>query len=148
MATFREVPYSQFNFLVSWDGLDGEVQAGFQEVSGLGGEITVAEYRRGNSQENTPIKVNTLTKIPDVTLKRGVIGDNDLYDWFARVSGGELDHKEVKIDLLAEDRSGPVVSWKLRGARPMKYTAPTLNAKGNEVAIEELVLAAESIVQT
>ncbi len=49
MAVLRERPYVQFNFLVDLgtgnsDGFD----AGFQEVSGIGMEVTVAEYRNGN----------------------------------------------------------------------------------------------------
>ena len=36
MAELRERPYSQFNFRVSWDGLDeNSAQAGFQEIAGL-----------------------------------------------------------------------------------------------------------------
>ena len=35
MAEFRERPYSQFNFLISWDGLDGSsVNAGFRDPWG------------------------------------------------------------------------------------------------------------------
>ena len=37
------------------------------------------------------------------------------------------------------------MQWKLIGARPMKYTGPSLNGKGTDLAIEELVLAAERI---
>jgi hypothetical protein len=38
-----------------------------------------------------------------------------------------------------------VQSWKLRGVVPMRYTGPTLAARGGgEVALEELVLSAEA----
>ena len=74
MATERDRPYSQFNFRVSWDGLDeNSVQAGFQEVAGLGLEINVAEYRGGNFKENSPIQITGTFKVPDVTFKRGLI---------------------------------------------------------------------------
>ena len=60
MAQPRERPYSQFNFIVDL-GLDGHdpetTLGGFQEVSGLGMEITVAEYRNGNERENAPRKI-------------------------------------------------------------------------------------------
>ena len=78
MAEFRERPYSQFNFLVDLGTGDTESpQAGCQEVSGLGLEITVAEYRAGNDKDNAPIKITGTYKVPDVTLKRGVIGSLD-----------------------------------------------------------------------
>ncbi len=147
MATARDIPYSQFNFRVSWDGLNEKtVEAGFQEVSGLGLEMTLAEYRAGNYQENAPLKVNTTYKVPDVTLKRGVIGRLDLYEWVDLVREGTADQlKTVTIKLMAEDRNTEAVQWKLIGARPMKYTGPSLNGKGTDLAIEELVLAAERI---
>jgi phage tail-like protein len=147
MATKRDHPYSQFNFRVSWDGLDEKsVEAGFQEVSGLGLEITVAEYRAGNHSENSPLKVTGTNKVPDITLKRGVIGATDLYAWLNAVRNGESDQlKTVTIKLMAEDRETEAVRWKLLRARPMKYTGPSFNGKGTDLAIEELVLASERI---
>lgn len=148
MATQRlDRPYSQFNFRVSWDGLDEEsAQAGFQEVSGLGMEVTVAEYRGGNAPTNEPIKVTGTVKTPDVTLKRGLIGALDLYGWLNEVRDGSQESmRTVMIRLMSEDRESIAMSWKLINARPMKYTGPSLNGKGTDLAIEELVLAAERI---
>lgn len=155
MAIKRERPYSQFNFRVSWqpatdnqgDNLDPQsVEAGFQEISGLGMEITVAEYRAGNAKFNEPIKVTGMVKTPDITLKRGVMGRLDLYDWLHAVRNGAQNQlKTVTIELLTEDREGVAQQWKLENARPMKYTGPSLNGKGTDVAVEELVLAAERI---
>ena len=147
MATERDRPYSQFNYRVSWDGLDeSSVQAGFQEISGLGMEITMAEYRAGNFKDNAPIKISGMYKVPDVTLKRGVIGSLDLYNWLNAVRDGAQDQlKSVTIRLMSEDRTAVAQEWKLTNARPMKYTGPALNGKGTDVAVEELVLASERI---
>jgi phage tail-like protein len=147
MATERNRPYSQFNFRVSWPGLDeNTVQAGFQEVSGLGLEITIAEYRAGNASENAPIKITGTVKTPDVTFKRGVIGSLDLYTWINEVRNGSQEQlKNVTIKLMSEDRATVAQEWRLINARPMKYTGPALNGKGTDLAIEELVLAAERI---
>jgi len=130
------------------DTLDEEtVQAGFQEVSGLGMEITVAEYRAGNAGTNEPIKITGTVKTPDVTLKRGVIGSTDLYDWLHEVRNGSQNQlKNVTIKLMAEDQKTVAQQWKLFNSRPMKYTGPSLSGKGTDLAIEELVLAAERIV--
>jgi phage tail-like protein len=147
MAIPRDYPYSQFNFRVSWDGLnETSVNAGFQEVSGLGLEMTVAEYRAGNWSENSSRKVNTTYKVPDVTCKRGVLGALDLYEWLDAVRNGTQGQlKTVTIKLMSEDRTQAVMTWKLLRARPMKYTGPALNGKGTDLAIEELVLSAERI---
>ena len=49
MAVLRDRPYVQFNFLVDLGtgNTDGP-EAGFQECSNIGMEVTVAEYRNGN----------------------------------------------------------------------------------------------------
>lgn len=153
----RDRPYSQFNFRVSWDPAtdnEGEslgeesVEAGFQEVSGIGMEITVAEYRGGNFSTNEPMKITGMVKTPDITLKRGVIGRVDLWNWLNAVRDGAQNQlKNVTIRLMTEDRTEVAQEWILKNARPMKYTGPSLNGKGTDVAVEELVLAAERIEQ-
>jgi phage tail-like protein len=147
MAEFRERPYSQFNFLVSFDQSDPNTpEGGFQEVTGLGMEVTVAEYRAGNSALNSPLKITGTYKVPDVTLKRGVIGSTSFYEWLQSVRNGKQDDlRAVTITLLSEDRETEAVKWRLVNARPMKYTGPSFNGKGTDLAIEELVLACEDI---
>jgi phage tail-like protein len=147
MATLRERPYSQFNYLVDLGtGDTSSVQAGFQEVSGLGMEIGIAEYRNGNEKDNAARKITGLYKVPDVTLKRGVIGATDLYEWLDEVRNGSQEAlRSVVIALVSEDRSTVAMTWKLTNARPLKYTGPSLNGKGTDVAVEELVLACERI---
>jgi len=151
MAQMRETPYAAFNFLVELQpGQGKEVQAGFSEVSGLNAEVTVAEYRAGNSTVNYVHKLPGIHKAGDVTLKRGVIGAKNLYEWLEASRSGRIKDakREIVIKLLSEDRADTVVSWKLRGAMPIKWTGPTLTAKGGgDVAIEELVLSVETVEQ-
>jgi phage tail-like protein len=152
MAEQRDTPYGVFNYLVNLgDGEEDSIQAGFSEVSGLNAEVTVAEYRNGNAKTNYVTKVPAISKAGDVTLKRGVIGAQNIYDWLEQVRNGELEAKRnVKIELTDENPSSQsaVVTWQLINAMPIKWTGPTLTAKGgNDVAIEELVLAVEHIKQ-
>jgi phage tail-like protein len=145
MATLRDRPYAQFNFLVDLGTgvTDGPV-AGFQECSNLGMEVAVAEYRNGNAKENSVIKVTGLNKATDVTLKRGVIGSLDLYSWLDAIRNGDAAQmRTVRITLMSEDHTAPVATWSLLRARIIKYVAGPFNAKGNDVAMEELTLAYE-----
>ena len=146
MAEFRERPYSQFNFLVDLGtGDTASPQAGFQEVSGLGLEIKMADYRNGNERDNAPRKIIGSYTVPDVTLKRGVIGSLDLYEWLDQVRNGSQEAlRTVTIQLQSEDHTVIAQEWRLTNARPMKYTGPTLNSTG-DIAIEELVICAERI---
>src|SRR5689334_7479340 len=98
-----ERPYAQFSFRVSWN--DDAPQAGFQEVSGLGLEITVAEYRAGSDPTNAPKKLTGMYKVPDITLKRGVVAAPELNNWLALVKNGQQDMlRQVTIELMDEQR--------------------------------------------
>ena len=145
MAT-RNDPYGRFNFMVRLGDTGGEDQVGggFSEVSGLESEIEYAEYRNGNDPVNHVRKIPTLHKTGDVTLKRGLIGDQRLFEWLKETRDGTIDRRSVTITLLDERRS-PVCQWVLRGAQPRKWTAPALSAKGKDVAVEELVLVGEQL---
>jgi phage tail-like protein len=147
MAVQRERPYVQFNFLVDLGtgNTDGP-QAGFQECSGIGMEVTVAEYRTGNAKENSVMKITGLNKSTDVTLKRGVIGSLDLYQWLNQIRNGDQSAlRNVIVQLQNEDHTSVVQTWKLLRARIIKHTSGPLNAKGTDVAMEELVLAYERL---
>ncbi len=151
MAVQRESgrPYVQFNFLVDigdGNGTDGPA-AGFQEVSGIGMEVTVAEYRAGNSKENSVMKITGMNKATDVTLKRGIIGSLSLYSWLDDIRNGNQEAmRDVTVQLMSEDHSEAVLTWTLMRARIIKHTSGPLNAKGTDVAMEELVLAYERLV--
>ncbi len=147
MAELRDRPYVQFNFLVDLGTGNTEgPTAGFQEVSGIGMEVTVSEYRNGNEKENSVRKITGLNKASDVTLKRGVIGSLDLYRWLDEIrSGSQSSLRNVTIQLQSEDHTKVVQTWKLMRARIIKHTSGPFNAKGTDVAMEELVLAYERL---
>jgi phage tail-like protein len=147
MAVYRDRPYAQFNFLVNL-GTGGTTgpQAGFQEVSGLGMEVTVAEYRNGNEVQNSVRKVTGLNKVTDITLKRGVIGSTNLYDWLNKIrDGNQSALQTVVVQLQNEDHTDTVATWKLSGARITKLTTGPFSAKGTDVAMEEMTLAYERL---
>jgi len=147
MATLRERTYVQFNFLVDLGtGNTNGPEAGFQEVSGIGMEVTVAEYRNGNHKENSVMKITGLNKATDVTLKRGVIGSLNLYQWLNDIRNGDQKaFRTVTIQLQNEDHTAVVATWKLLRARIIKNVNGPFNAKGTDVAMEELTLAYERL---
>lgn len=150
MPTFRESPYGAFNYIVTLggaqgDGSEGSIIGGFSDVSGLGVDVSYSEYRNGNERFNTVRKVPNTFKVDDVTLKRGLVGSDDLFQWLKTVRDGEADMRNVSITVLDEARE-PVATIRLRNVQPKKWTGPTLAAKGGgEVAMEELLLVCEGI---
>ncbi len=147
MALMRDRPYTQFNFLVDLGiGNTEGPDAGFQECSMIGMEVAVIEYRNGNEKENNVRKITGLCKSPDVTLKRGLIGSLNLYQWLNQIRNGDQNaFRNVVIQLMTEDHTGVVQTWKLLRARIIKHSSGPLNAKGSDVAIEEMVLSYERL---
>jgi phage tail-like protein len=148
MAVQRDNPYGGFNFLVNLgQGDPASVSGGFAEVSGLGMAVEPIEYRNGNDKVNSPRKLPGLVKTPDVTLRRGVIGNTALFSWLQNVANGTEDFRTVVIQLLDEARN-VVLTWTLSEAIPVSYHGPSLSAEKNAVAIEELTIACRSITVT
>jgi phage tail-like protein len=147
MAVLRDRPYAQFNFLVDLGtGQTDGPEAGFQECSEIGMSVDVIEYRNGNEKENSVRKITGLNKAADVTLKRGVIGSLGLYQWLNEIrNGNQAALRTVVIRLMNEDHTVVVQEWKLLRARIIKHVSGPFNAKGTDVAMEELVLAYERL---
>lgn len=149
MATERanKNPYSNFNFIVEFDG---DEVAAFSEVSGLDSENTPIDYREGADATNAQRKLPGIENYTAVQLKRGITGTLALWEWRKEVRDGGSSFppsRNVTVKLLDEkhDRGSPAMTWILTNAWPSKLTGPSLTAKGNDIAIEQLDLVHERI---
>lgn len=134
-------PLPAFHFQVDW----GATRMGFKEVTGLELQASVIEYREGNSKVSSSMKLPGRKTYGDITLKRGMmLGDNEIFEWFKSVKMGTVELRDITISLLNESHE-PVAAWKLANAWIKKLVGPTLDAQGNSVAIEEMVLACDEI---
>jgi phage tail-like protein len=147
MAVMRERPYSDFNYLVDLGTGESEsVQAGFEEVILPEVSIEVIEYRNGNEKGSGVRKIPGRVSYSNITLKRGVIGALDLYQWIDQVRNGDANaYRTVIITLMNEDRTAAVFTWRLLNAWPVKYRFSKLEGKGKESLIEELELTFEQL---
>jgi phage tail-like protein len=60
-------------------------------------------------------------------------------------NGDQNAMRNITIQLQNEDHTAVVQTWKLMRARPIKVTHGPFNAKGTDVAMEEMVLAYERL---
>lgn len=136
-------PFMSYNFLLEIEGI---ITAAFQECGGIGSEMEVKEYNEGGN--NGPArKLAGRPKFNNITLKRGVTYDRDLYDWHEQWLWGESGTRRSGSIILKNREGAEVVRWDFVEAWPVKWTGPTFNAESNEVAIEEIELANEGIVR-
>ena len=136
----RKDPFRSFNFRVE---LDGITRAGFRECSGLDSTTDAVDYREGGDGLVVR-KLPGLNKYSNITLKWGMSDDTELWDWRKKVMTGKIERKNGSIVLL-DDAGAEKMRWNFREAWPIKWTGPSFNATGNEVAIETLEIAHEGL---
>lgn len=136
----RNDPYRAFNFLVEIDGI---TRAGFQECSGLDTSQDPIEYREG-TDSLTPRKLPGIVKFSNITLKWGLTDDAELWDWRKQVSDGKIERKNGSI-VLMDDAGEEKARWNFREGWPTKWTGPSFNATGTDVAVETLEIAHEGV---
>ena len=136
-------PLPKFYFSVRFG--DDDKEAKFQELSGLDSEANPIEYRHGNSPIFTPIKMPGLGKVGNVTMRRGIFAnDGEFWIWYNEVTMNTIKRRTVVINLL-DEAGAPKMAWTLNNAFPTKITVADLKAEGNEIAVESLELAYETL---
>ncbi|MBD2846100.1 phage tail protein [Paenibacillus sp. IB182496] len=143
MTGERNDPYRNFRYRVEVEGIE---QAGFNEVSGFDASLDVIEYREGNDV-TTPRKLPGLAKYSNITLKWGATDSMDLYEWVQECINGTIERKTVTI-IAIDEEGNDVATWQVIEAWPSKYSAPSFNGMGSEVAVEFLELAHEGMLRT
>jgi phage tail-like protein len=145
MAVYRERPYPAFNFLVDLGtGKTDGTQAGFEQVILPEVYVDVIEYRNGNDRENGVRKITGLEHSTNLVLKRGVVGSLDLYNWWNEVRNGDQSAlRTVIVQLLSEDQSSVVLTWKFMRSRPVKLGFSNLDGKSQDVLVEFVEIAFE-----
>lgn len=140
-------PLPAFHFQVTI-GVPAALHAAFSEVTGLNSETQFIEYRHGNNPTHATIKMPGLSKTGNVTLKRGIFkSDNSFWAWFSSIHQNTITRQTVVIALLSESGAG-AMQWTLHNAWPTKITGADLNNDGNQVAVETLELAYETLSVT
>lgn len=134
-------PLPKFYFSVT--GIPGNPV--FQEVTGLDSEAQIIEYRAGNSAIFAPIKMPGLQKVGNVTMKKGIfVTDQTLWTWFSSIAMNTITRSTVVVSLL-DETGAPRMIWTLNNAWPTKLTGTDLKSDGNEVAVESIEIAYETL---
>lgn len=137
-------PIASFSFYVE---VQGKLVGRFQEVSGLGSESEIIDYKASDKGGVELFhKVPGRLKWQDIVLKRGITDDMDLWDWRQEIEDGRIDtsRRNGSIVMYGQD-SAEIARWNFENGWPSKVTGPSLNAKNNEIGIEELTIVHEAL---
>lgn len=113
----------------------------FSEVTGLNIEYDKVVYKHGFSYAMGYNIIRAQRNEINIVLKRGIVPKRShLYNWL----NGKT-KKDISID-LCDEKGNPLVRWKVSKALPLKMEGPSLNAGGNDTAIESIELIAQDLL--
>lgn len=119
---------------------DSTIVACFTECSGLSAKVNFETYFEGGNNSQQKIFLGH-TSFSEITLKRGVTDDLSFWTWFTATTSRRRNIRILLFNQAGETRQ----CWSLIGAVPVSWQAPSLQADGTNVAIEELTLAIEGM---
>lgn len=141
---YTEDPLLGFNFMLQ---LEGTVAGYFTECSGIGSEHEVVEHKVVDEQGHEIVrKIPGRLKWQDVSLKRGITSDLEIWSWRQNAVEGKMSdaRKNCTITMMSRDYA-PVAVWHFHNAWPSKVTGPNLKADSNEFGVEELTIVHEGM---
>jgi len=142
--TLSEDPLLGFNFMLE---LEGAMAGYFTECSGIGSEHDIVEHKVVDKQGHEIVrKIPGRLKWGDITLKRGITSDMQIWEWRDLVVQGKVADARKNITITMLDRQyNPVSMWHFSNAWPSKVSGPSLKADSNEFGVEEVTIVHEGM---
>jgi phage tail-like protein len=139
-----------------------EILGAFSEVSGIEASMEHKVVRQGGDNYGARMLTGPVS-FGTVILKRGIARSQTLWRWWSMFAGADMvddgrpigaNRCDLLIGLLASQAPSDATAaptrrvamgWKLQNAMPVKFRVGDLNAKGSDVAVEELHLVHEGL---
>ncbi len=129
--------------------IDGYEIAAFSELEAIRWEIEIQNYWEMNADgsfvaRDKPAKM----KPPSVTLRRGLSGSLELWNWHEAVRTGSMSaaRKSAALTIYAKDGK-PVGKYWLERAWPSSMTLEGLKVGRSEALFESVTIVCETIVK-
>ena len=125
--------------------IDGIISLGtWTKIEGLGFSYQVTEYREGGVNAYIH-KIIGPVRYENVRLSRPVDSDSELiYIW---LTANLVKIVPQTMAITAMDSAGnEITTWNLAGVVPVKWSGPSLDINGNQIAMETLELAYDEMI--
>lgn len=150
----RLYPIHAFRFQVDFkeqligndtEGTDVVLCSGaFSECTGFEATMEPKVIKEGGRNWGAIQRTGKIT-FATLVLKRGMTTTRDLWAWYEFIGTGKYAHRLNVVVTMFDTSGTAILAWKLSHALPIKFKAADMNAKGTDVAIEELHLAHEGL---
>jgi phage tail-like protein len=87
-------------------------------------------------------------KWQDVTLKRGITDNMEIWKWRQLIEEGQIEkaRSNGSIVMMSQDYKD-VARWDFVNAWPSKVSGPSVKADSNEIGVEEVVIVHEGLIR-
>jgi phage tail-like protein len=128
--------------------IDGLQIANFKEVSGLSVERPLIEQKvtSGNGSTETR-KYPGSEKFGDITLKRGVTENDELYKWIEQVTKHDWDEAHRNGSIVQFHQGMEVNRWNFVDGWPSKWELAGQKSDASEVLVETLTIKVGEITK-
>jgi phage tail-like protein len=142
VAVISEQPYRNSSFLVDFGRGDSRsLLAGFAEVIFPDFLVGQPEGHQHPYVVPQPVEPADGAAANRLVLKRGMMGSLDLYAWWDEARKGRAPRpRTVKVELLGEDQSTVVLTWRFDNVRPVSLSYSPLRAMEGGILMETLIL--------
>ena len=137
-------PLVGFQFAIEVGGM---VTGYFTECGGIGSENEIAETKTvTDTGQEVVLKVPGRLKFGDVTLKRGITDNLQIWEWRQLVDEGKMKDARKNCSIIMFDRNyTPAARWDFVNAWPSKVSGPDVKSDSNDFGVEEMVLVHEGM---
>jgi phage tail-like protein len=129
-----------FSYRVEFSISSNRYDVSFQSVSGLSVEYDFESYKEGG-ENRFEHKLPVRTKYSDLVLRRGMLTDSDVINWFkAAFQNREFQPADVTISLLNE-KLEILRTWVIVQAIPKKWQISDFSSTDSAIVVETIELA-------
>jgi phage tail-like protein len=143
----REDPLVAFKFGLE---IEGKLGGYFTSVSGIGSESEVIDHKIVDDKTGETI----MQKLPgrlswtDVSLKRGVTSNTDIWDWRKMVVDGKVEDARTNCSIIAYNQANEEIArWNFENAWPSKVVGPQMDSGSQDYMLEEVTIVHEGMVR-
>lgn len=142
----REDPLVAFKFGLE---ISGKLTGFFTSVGGIGSESEVVEHKIVSEKGETIIqKLPGRLNWTEVTLKRGVTSNIDIWNWRKLVVDGKVADARTNCSIIAYDQTQKEIArWNFENAWPSKVVGPELDSSSTNYMIEDVTIVHEGMVR-
>lgn len=123
--------------------LDGVSLGSFAALDGPGISIEILEFREGGDPNANARKLPGRTTWTNLTLKRGYVNQSFFETWIHQVRDGAPSFRKDLSLVILDGRGVETARYNLFNCWPASWKLSSLDGRGSDVLVEEVVVAVE-----